>query len=129
MPGQRTRFFFLALQTIVFGLYLASLSVPAVATSDADISGIRTAAEHGTVQDEIALADAYFMGRGLPQDIKLAAFWYEKAAGAGDPLAQNQIGYFYESGLGVPMDGARAAHWFQLAAACGYLEAKVNLAV
>lgn len=129
MPGQRTRLFVLAILTIGPTFCIASFGTPAIASSDADISGIRTAAEHGTVQDEIALADAYFMGRGVPQDVKLAAFWYEKAAGAGDPMAQNQIGYFYESGLGVPVDGARAAHWFQLAAAGGYLEAKVNLAV
>ena len=63
------------------------------------------------------------------EDLKAAAYWYEKAAGSGDPLAQNEIGYFYQTGVGVSADPVRAAHWFQLAAAGGFLDAKVNLGV
>ena len=39
---------------------------------------------------------------------KMAAYWYEKAAGHGNPQAQNQIGYFYQAGIGVARDPKRA---------------------
>jgi TPR repeat protein len=83
----------------------------------------------GHVSKETALGEAYLTGKGVPQDIKQAAYWYEKAAGLGDPVAQNQIGYLYQVGLGVPADPIRAVHWYQLAAANGLADAKVNLAV
>ena len=71
----------------------------------------------------------YLAGHGVPQDLQRAAFWYEKAAGAGDPQAQLQIGYLYEAGIGVPKDPVRAFHWYQLAAAGGLVSAKVNLGI
>ena len=130
MPLSRNRFLIIAASSIGLGICLFSPgSAMAASTSSADITAIKAAAEQGHVRDEIALADAYMTGRGVQQDMKLAAFWYEKAAGSGDPLAQNQIGYFYEVGLGVPTDAARAVHWFQLAAAGGFVDAKVNLGV
>jgi TPR repeat protein len=96
---------------------------------DADIDRIKVAAERGFVREEVALGEAYFTGNGVPHDLKLAAHWYEKAAGSGDPGAMNQLGYFYQTGMGVTADPARAVHWYQLAAASGLLRAKVNLGV
>jgi TPR repeat protein len=95
----------------------------------ADLTEIRAHAEQGSVRDEIVLAGDYFTGTGVPQDQKMAAYWYEKAAGHGNPEAQNQIGYFYQAGIGVPQDSKRAIHWYQLAASSGLAKAKVNLAV
>jgi TPR repeat protein len=65
----------------------------------------------------------------VQQDLKLAAYWYEKAAGLGDPSAENEIGYFYEMGIGVSPNSSRAVHWYQLAASAGLLDAKVNLGI
>ncbi len=79
------------------------------------------------MDQEIKLAGNYFTGRGVAQDLKLSAYWYEKAADAGDPEAQTQIGYFYEAGIGVQKDPVRAFHWYQLAAAGGSATAKLNL--
>jgi TPR repeat protein len=95
----------------------------------ADLSTIRAHAEQGSVVDEILLAGDYFTGNGVEKDPKMAAYWYERAAGHGSPEAQNQIGYFYQAGIGVPKDPQRAVHWYQLAAASGFPKAKVNLAV
>jgi TPR repeat protein len=75
------------------------------------------------------MGEAYLMGNGVSRDLKQAVYWYEKAAGMGDPVAQNQIGYLYEVGLGVQKDQVRAVHWYQLSAANGLTNAKVNLAV
>src|SRR5271170_607592 len=90
---------------------------------------IRAKAERGFVKQEIELAEAYFFGDGVPRDVSEAARWYEKAAADGDPVAQNQIGYFYQAGIGVPRDPVRAAHWYQLASASGLGEATVNLGI
>jgi TPR repeat protein len=124
----RARARFLVPGSIVFGLLLLA-RIDAFAAADADLPDIRAGAEHGHVHDQIVLGNAYLSGRGVRQDLKLAAYWYEKAAGAGDPLAQNEIGYFYQIGMGVTPDSTRAVHWFQLASAGGFVDAKVNLAV
>lgn len=81
------------------------------------------------VKDELRLAGDYLAGRGVEQDLSLAANWYEKAAGEGSPAAQLQIGYLYESGIGVPRDPERAFHWFQLADSSGSAIAKVSLGI
>jgi TPR repeat protein len=68
-------------------------------------------------------------GDGVPRDLAAAARWYEKAAQRGEPNAQNQIGYFYQSGIGVPKDVGRAMHWYQLSAASGDASALLNMGV
>lgn len=105
---------------LTMGSLLAMASV-------ADIPRIPIDPERVSVKQEIKLGAAYLAGRGVPQDYTQAAYWYERAANAGDPLAQNEIGYLYQAGIGVPRDSARAVQWYQRAADGGYLEAKVNL--
>jgi TPR repeat protein len=113
---------------LALSLYTAT-PVHAGPSGGADLPTVRAHAEQGSVLDEILLAGDYFTGNGVAQDPKMAAYWYERAAGHGSPEAQNQIGYFYQAGIGVPKDSQRAAHWYQLAAASGFAKAKVNLAV
>jgi hypothetical protein len=125
-------------QTICrFGVSISLLTCPLWAArfagadtgTGADLTHVRTLAEQGSVSDEITLAADYFAGNGVPQDSKMAAYWYEKAAGLGNPAAQNQIGYFYQAGIGVRQDSKRAVHWYQLSASSGFAIAKVNLAI
>lgn len=114
---------------LLFAIYVGSqLSAPAAPASP-DVPQVQGAAEDGRVSKEVALGDAYLTGQGAPHDLKQAAYWYERAAGQGDPWAQNEIGYLYQAGLGVPLDPIRAVHWYQLAASNGLTNAKVNLAV
>ncbi|WP_353071342.1 tetratricopeptide repeat protein [Tunturiibacter gelidiferens] len=94
-----------------------------------DITQLKADAQKGYASRQIELAAAYFTGNGVTQDAKQAAYWYQKAAEAGDPEAENEIGFFYQAGIGVPVDQARALHWYQLAAASGLTRAKVNLGV
>ncbi|HEY2469607.1 MAG TPA: tetratricopeptide repeat protein [Terracidiphilus sp.] len=82
-----------------------------------------------SITKEVSAADDYMIGHGVAQNVHLAAQSYEKAANAGDPDAQNQIGYLYQTGIGVPQNMERAVHWYQLSAANGSLNGKVNLAV
>ena len=97
--------------------------------ANSDIPQSHAAEEIGRAEKAMALGDDYLTGRGVPQDLQLAASWYERAAGFGSPVAQNQIGYFYQIGLGVLPDATRAVHWYQLSSAGGYPLGKVNLAV
>ncbi len=110
------------------GLVFVAAATPAKGV-EPDIPQIQTRAEGGSIQQEIELASAYLTGRGVRQDEKQAAYWYEKAAESGDPEAQKEIGYFYQIGMGVPFDPVRAVHWYQLSAAGGLLSAKVDLGV
>jgi len=110
-------------------LFSASTKLRGSAAAEPDIPSTNVAPEPHAVDQQIKLAGDYLAGRGVAQNLKLAAYWYEKAAGAGEPQAELEIGYFYEAGIGVPKDPARAAHWYQLAASGGLIRAKVNLAV
>lgn len=105
---------------LTFGAICAPASEP-------DIPRIPEDTERLSVKQEIKRGAAYLAGRGVPQDYAKSAYWYERAANAGDPLAQNEIGYFYQTGIGVVRDPARAVQWYRRAADGGFLEAKVNL--
>jgi hypothetical protein len=110
-------------------LLLTAPSVLAKPAKDLDVPATPAGFEPRTIQEQIQLAGEYLAGHGAPQDLKRAAFWYEKAAGAGDPRAQLQIGYLYEAGIGVPRDPVRAFHWYQRAVAGGMVTAKANLGI
>jgi TPR repeat protein len=62
------------------------------------------------------------------KDLSQAAYWYHKAADQGDPAAQVDLAYMYETGIGVSRDTATAATWYRRAAGSGSANAKVNLA-
>jgi len=118
--------------TSVLWATLAWLPVMPPGCFAADIDNIpqlQAAADKGFIPQEIELAAAYFTGKGVTQDVRMAAHWYERAAESGDPEAENEIGFLYQTGVGVPADAARALHWYQLAASSGYVKARVNLGV
>ena len=94
-----------------------------------DIPRLQSAAEKGSIQQQIELGAAYFTGRGVVRDERLAAYWYEKAANSGDPGAQNQIGFFYQTGTGVERNLSRAVKWYERSMTGGSQIAKVNLGV
>jgi len=115
---------------IVFGMGLTLiLQSSAAQANNPDILRVRAGAASGSIEDEIKRGAAYLVGQGVVQDEKLAAYWYEKAASSGDPVAQKQIGYLYEVGVGVPRNPERAARWFQRSVAGGNVGAKVDLGV
>jgi len=110
-------------------LVLAASSALASPVSDVDVPATQAGFEPRTTQEQMQLAGNYLTGHGVAQDSKRAAFWYEKAAGAGDSQAQLQIAYLYEAGIGVAKDPVRAFHWYQIAAAGGSLTAKVDVGI
>jgi hypothetical protein len=120
----------LVCNSVALGFGIVLLALPIVARgSDPDIPRLQVDAQRGSIKQQVELGAAYFAGRGVAQDEKRAAYWYEKAANAGDPGAQKQIGYFYQVGIGVTRDAATAVRWYERAAASGLISAKVNLGV
>jgi TPR repeat protein len=125
--GQCTR---IGVSPFAIGVGLTLLfQVNSVFAVEPEIPRIQAEAAKGSIEGEIKLGAAYLAGHGVAQDEKLAAYWYEKAANSGDPVAQKQIGYLYEVGVGVPRDPARAVRWFERAVAGGNVNAKVDLGV
>ena len=58
----------------------------------------------------------------------LEAFkWNRKAAEAGSPVAQNDLGGMYENGWGLEPNKAEALKWYRQAALSGCAEAQKNL--
>ncbi len=130
MTGYRSERAVLIVPLVIITSMVIGIAQPRIARGiNPDIPRIQAGAERGSIQQQIELAAAYLAGRGVPRDEKQAAFWYEKAANAGDPGAQQQIGYFYQAGIGVERDPTRAAQWFERAVAGGLISAKVNLGV
>ena len=64
-----------------------------------------------------SLGFAYDYGKGgLTEDEAKAVEWYQKAAEAGDAIAMNNLGDYYEYG---PKDEAKAMEWYRKAAEAG----------
>ena len=119
----------LILSALSVTLNWCALVAHAASEPDAFVPSARSGENPRNIEGQIALGNAYFIGKGVPRDAKMAAYWFERAANLGDPSAQNGIGFFYQTGTGVPRDPERAFHWYQLSAANGSSEGKVNLAI
>lgn len=57
----------------------------------------------------------------------VALKWYQDKADEGDPDAQYNLGFMYETGFSVPRDDGRAAQWYELAAARRDVPAQLRL--
>lgn len=86
------------------------------------------AAADGDARAQFEVAAIYTEGRAVPEDLKAAAMWYERAAGQGFAPAQYRLGSLYENGRGVGKDLAQARLWYQQAAEAGNRMAMHNLA-
>jgi len=75
------------------------------------------AALAGDATAAYAIGAAYAEGARRREDLIEAARWYLKAAQAGHPRAQNELGLLLAKGRGVAQDYVRAYALFDLAAA------------
>ena len=92
-----------------------------------DIASLKSSAELGDASAQGKLGKMYASGDGLPQDYKVAAVWFERAAIQGLPSAQNDIGALYHAGRGVSQDFEKAAVYYGLAAQQGSGYAALNM--
>lgn len=85
-------------------------------------------AETGDALAQIAVAEAYFYGRGTETNRVTAVSWYRRAAEAGNAAAQASLGLCLFRGWGCGKDFAEAASWYTKAATQGNLGAMNDLA-
>lgn len=106
---------------------------PAPSASDAgpatDLTALKRRAEQGDRDAWFELGAEYITGAHLPQDFKLAADCFEKAAQAGLAQAAFNLGVCYQNGDGRPKDARQRLRWFALAAEGGHGQAAYFLAL
>ncbi|MGH8617528.1 MAG: tetratricopeptide repeat protein [Burkholderiales bacterium] len=93
------------------------LAIAAGAPAQDAINELKVRADAGDRTATRQLAEAYYIGRGVEQDNKQAAFWYEKLAKQGDVRAQTTLGLLYFRGVGLERNYELAYKWWSLAAA------------
>lgn len=75
-----------------------------------------------------ALGSIYYFGKyGNGRDYKKAFPYLLKAAEAGNPDAQNMVGFVLEGVEGIDADNAKAEEWYRKAANLGNAKAQCNL--
>lgn len=77
------------------------------------------AAEAGSVDGQVAIATAYYLGRGAAKDAAQAARWFRIAAQGGDVGAMYVYASMAEAGEGVERDLKEARYWYSVAARNG----------
>ncbi len=102
------------LSAAVLVFLLAAGSV--IAQDNVSIGDLKIRADAGDKTATRQLAEAYYLGKGVEQDFKLAAQWYEKLAKQGDVRAQTSLGLIYARGYGVAKNMPLALKWLNLAA-------------
>jgi localization factor PodJL len=90
---------------------------------------LRLAAANGDSSAQFEVGARYAEGKGVPQNFKEAAKWYQRSADQGFAQAQYRLATLYERGLGLKPDRAQAAVFYERAAAQGNIKAMHNLAV
>ncbi len=75
----------------------------------------RRGAEAGSLEAQLAVATAHYLGRGAALDKVQAARWYRLAAQAGDGSAMYLYASMLESGDGIEIDLAEARYWYDAA--------------
>lgn len=77
------------------------------------------AAAAGSVDAQVAVATAHYLGRGAAKDAALAARWFRVAAQGGDIGAMYMVASMFEAGDGVERDLREARYWYSVAARNG----------
>lgn len=89
------------------------------------LAALKLAADQGYPQACFFLGNFFFLGTLVTQDSPSALFWYQKAADAGLPLAQTQLGQLHYHGqAGLAQDSEKAYELFWEAAQQGYAPAQ-----
>jgi uncharacterized protein len=81
------------------------------------VKSVGPAAERGDPRAQAYLGFMYQYGRGVPQNYRLAYYWYRRGAEQGNASAQHLLGLLYDKGQGTPTDHVLAHMWLSLAAA------------
>lgn len=100
-----------------------------VAWSAMPIDELRQRAQAHEVPAMEELGRRLIAGTGVPRDRPTGVAWYQRAADAGSPTAEFNVGVMYDRGFVVERDAERAVAWYRKAVAAGVAPAKHNLAL
>jgi uncharacterized protein len=103
--------------------------VPAAVPSLSEFDRIKQAAEKGDVQAQLALAERFDKGDGVPEDASQAFGWFLKAANAGDTNAMLEVSARYFTGNGVDKSEDKAKEWRRRAAEAGNAKAQRRMSI
>lgn len=81
---------------------------------------LKSEAEQGVREAQLALGYLYYVGQGVDQNFALAARWFNSAAESGEAAAMYNLAWLYETGEGVVANSAKRASWLKQAADAGY---------
>ena len=84
-----------ALSAAVFGFAIAA---DAQTPANIPLQDLQIRAKAGDRTATRQLAEAYYLGKGVEQDFKIASQWYEKLAKQGDVRAQTSLGLMFARG-------------------------------
>lgn len=90
---------------------------------------VQPLANEGDPRAQTILGRCYENGLGVPQDLAVAAQWFQLAAEQNFSEAQVLLAYCYEIGAGVPKNPAEVMNLMTRAAEAGNAEAQFNLAM
>lgn len=92
------------------------------------IAMLEGAALHGDISAQLALAQIYENGLGVPRAIDEAVRWYKAAARQGSTFAQILLASWYDRGINVPQNLGLAETYYEAAARGGDVAAQARLA-
>lgn len=84
--------------------------------------------ENMSSTQQFELGNCYLGGEIVVRDLKIAAYWFSKAAEQGHMDAQFELAKCYRDRKGVVKDLRTAAHWFMKSAEQGHMNAQFELA-
>lgn len=120
-------FLCLTIVTATFPFLLSAAQQDDIFGGD-NVEKVIAKAKAGDAEAQMALAQRYRFGVGVPQDSAAAVEWFKKAAEQGNVQGQFSVGYMYAAGEnGFEVNPAKAAEWYRKAAGNGHLNAQLNL--
>lgn len=95
--------------------------------SRSGIAMLAALAENGHAPSQFRLGFIYRTGLGMPRNLQLAGYWFEKAARQHDVGGQYWLAESYRRGEGLPVSPELAFEWFQCLAERGYAPAEYQV--
>jgi TPR repeat protein len=100
-----------------------------VAWTGMPIDELRQRAQAHEVPAMEELGRRLIAGTGVPRDLPTGVAWFQRAAEAGSPEAEFNVGVMYDRGFGIERNAEKAVEWYRKAVAAGVAPAKHNLAL
>src|SRR5699024_3413737 len=91
-----------------------------IVNTEIPLQQIKELANKGDAQAKYTLANVFYQGLGIKQNLSAAAYWFNQAADNGVLAAQCTLAYMYSTGKGVTANKNKAFSLYQNAAAKNY---------